>query len=411
MMKRRFGFILVLLFICTMMIPSVHAESETLGDLKTTYQNKLNEKAEYEAKSAAAKKEIAENKAALAKAEADIHKAEEDMHAAQEAIDESNEKIKKLSAEAEKLLLYLQQIQGENAYIEYVSGASSMTDLVTRIAAIEQLTNHIQTTMGNLEVEIKKNEDLKKELEARKAELEKKSVEYEATIKARTADAASYDKYALGYDEQIKSAKDRLDTYTTLCAKFAPEKGDSAIINEDCLEKKYDDNGNIISINNSTWYKPLPYGIIMSEVGARWGSYHNALDISGNSPFEGTPVYSAAYGVVSGKISRYSCGGNMLYIDVVMNGEKFTTYYYHLLRFNVDIGDVVTPNTVIGWVGGYSTSTSHGGYDGCTTGAHLHYGVAKGFYNGYSIPRSNVIVPPGFPNQYGWRFYSRTQMY
>ena len=145
-------------------------------------------------------------------------------------------------------------------------------------------------------------------------------------------------------------------------------------------------------------------------MGYRWGSYHNALDIGGNS--EGTPVYAAAAGVVSGKIYRYSCGGNMLYIDVNVGGQAYTTYYYHLLDFNVEIGDVVDQNTVIGWVGGGpSTSSAYGGYDNCTTGAHLHFGVARGYYNGYSVSRSNVITPPGFPNTYGWSFYSRYDMY
>ena len=101
----------------------------------------------------------------------------------------------------------------------------------------------------------------------------------------------------------------------------------------------------------------------------------------------------------------------MLYVDVMVNGVAYTTYYYHLLRFNVNVGDVVSQGTILGWVGGWSTSTAHGGYDYCTTGAHLHFGVAKGFYNGYSIPRNNVITPPGFPNQYGWRYNSRTDMY
>ena len=63
--------------------------------------------------------------------------------------------------------------------------------------------------------------------------------------------------------------------------------------------------------------------------------------------------------------------------------------------------------TVIGTVGGYTTSTAYGGYDSCTTGPHLHFGVAEGYYNG-TIYRNSVITPPGFPNQYGYRFYSRT---
>ena len=77
----------------------------------------------------------------------------------------------------------------------------------------------------------------------------------------------------------------------------------------------------------------------------------------------------------------------------------------------MNLGDVVTQDTIIGYVGGYSTGKNHGGYDSCTTGAHLHFGVAKGYYNGYSISKNNVITPPGFSNTYGWRFYSRYDMY
>ena len=100
----------------------------------------------------------------------------------------------------------------------------------------------------------------------------------------------------------------------------------------------------------------------------------------------------------------------MLYINVVVGGQKYTTYYYHLLKVNVKVGDVVTQNTVIGTVGGYSTSTAHGGYDTCTTGAHLHFGVAKGFFTSTLI-RNNVITPPGFPNSTGYKFSSRTDYY
>ena len=388
----------------------VNAAQQTLGELKSEYQKKVDEKAENDSKTAEAKAEIERDRSLKLQAEKDIAIAEAEMEDCQIRIDESNKRIEELTKEAESILLYLQQLQGENAYVEYISGASTMTDFITRVAAVEQVSNHIQTTMKELDAEVKKNEELKKELEIKKQNLQQKAKEYEAAIAARVSDLAGYDKYALDIDTQIKSLKTKLDDAKNRCSKWAPEKGDSAVINIDCVEPIYDAYGQVIAVGNDGWLKPTNYGIITSEVGARWGSYHNALDI-GWSSFEGTPVYAAASGVVSGKISQYSCGGNMLYVDVMVNGVAYTTYYYHLLRFNVNVGDVVTQGTILGWVGGWSTSYAHGGYDYCTTGAHLHFGVAKGFYNGYSIPRSNVITPPGFPNRYGWSYSSRTDMY
>lgn len=419
MMKRFVSGILVFLFLFSSVVPVALAseEEQTLGELKALYQSKLKEKEENDNKSASAKAEIAENQAAIAEAEKEIHVAEGEMEEAQTAIDESNTKINELSSQADYVLRYLQEMQGNNAYVEYVSGASSMTDFVMRVAVVEQLSDKIHSMMDELDAEIKKNEELKAQLEEKKVNLEKQQQSYEATIASRTNDLASYDKYALDIDTQIKSLKSKLDSAETNCALYASSKGDDAIISKDCVKPKPvtppsnsgGSNSGIV-ITNDSWLKPLVHGRITSEVGYRWGSYHNALDIGGNS--EGTPVYAAAAGVVSGKIYRYSCGGNMLYIDVNVGGQAYTTYYYHLLDFNVEIGDVVDQNTVIGWVGGgASTSSAYGGYDNCTTGAHLHFGVARGYYNGYSVSRSNVITPPGFPNTYGWSFYSRYDMY
>ena len=71
-------------------------------------------------------------------------------------------------------------------------------------------------------------------------------------------------------------------------------------------------------------------------------------------------------------------------------------FYMHLLKYGAGIkkGVEVTKDTIIGYVGGYSTSTSRGGYDGCTTGAHLHFGIAEGhnYASGYSF-NINAINP------------------
>lgn len=416
MMKR---FLVVGLIIFAFMFNSVSVSADgakTLGDLRRTYNELLEEKKKNDSMSAEAKAEIARKEAAVKQAEADIHKAEEEMETAQANIDESNQKIEesnqrieKLTKEVEKVLLYLQQMQGQNAYVEYVSGASTMTDLITRIAAVEQVSNHIQRTMKSLEeeiqsleAEVKRNEDLKVELNNKKVLLEKQSQEYKRIIAANYEKLEEYDKYAPKLEDKIKAAKQDLDLNVAACQKKLGRTTDDVLLSQ-CSDVPL----------NSGWLKPVNSGIIMSEVGARWGSYHNALDIGGPSPYEGTPVYAAAAGIVRATLPRQSCGGNMLFIDVVVNGQQYLTYYYHLLNFNVNVGDIVDQGTIIGWVGGYSTSTAHGGYDRCTTGAHLHFGVATGTYDPKrpSPQQGRVIVPPGFPNRYGWRFTSRTQMY
>ena len=68
----------------------------------------------------------------------------------------------------------------------------------------------------------------------------------------------------------------------------------------------------------------------------------------------------------------------MVYINHSVKGKNFTTVYMHLksISSNIKVGTVVTTNTVIGYLGGGSTAKKNGGYDGCSTGAHLHFGIA-----------------------------------
>ncbi|MCI8394892.1 MAG: peptidoglycan DD-metalloendopeptidase family protein [Bacilli bacterium] len=395
-MKKICYLLLVLCFVCY--TPKVKAEAETLGDLRKIYEDLVAQKRTNENKTEAAKQEIARKEAAIKTAETNLTNARREEAETQEKIDESNERIEKLTEEAKNVLLYLQQMKGQNAYVEYVTGASNMTDLITRLAVVEQISNHIQDTMKNLEDEIKKNEALKIELQEKQKALEKEITNYQAAIQKQYQNLAQYDKFALGIDEQIQVAKEKYEANKRTCQQNIGSTDDSVVLTT-CSK---------VPVNGG-WLKPLNRGYVTSEIGSRWGSYHNALDIGGNA--EGTPVYAAAAGTVSGKIAKYRCGGNMLYIDVIVGGKKYTTYYYHLLRFNVNVGDVVTQDTIIGYVGGgRSTSAAYGGYDTCTTGAHLHYGVANGWFTG-TIYRGNVITPPGFPNSQGYRFYSRTDYY
>lgn len=392
---------LILVLFTTIVNPTkVNAASDpqTLGDLKNELASLKKQKQQNDANQKYTESQIKDREYAISQAERDITEAQSEYEAAEQKIEDSNAKIAELTDQTKKLLEFSQQMKSQNAYLEYISGASSITDLVMRVAAIEQITAYNQETLETLEKLIKENEQLKLELQKKQDDLSAKITAYQAKIKDLYGDLESYDKFALDIDTQIKTMQTQVDSYIKLCASSSKSYlGDNELLT-DCTNVPY----------NAGWLKPLKKGTITSTIGTRWGSYHNALDIGGNS--EGTPIYAAAAGTVSGYVYHYKCGGNMVYINVTVGGQKYTTYYYHLLTVNVKVGDVVTQNTVIGTVGGYSTSTTHGGYDSCTTGAHLHFGVAKGYYSG-SIKQANVITPPGFPNKKGYKFTSRTDYY
>ncbi len=397
--------IMAVLFVSTISPIPVQAadkEPETLGDLKAQLADLKKQKAENDAAKQSTKDEIKKKEEAVKQAERDISQAQSDIEQAEEEIEESNQKIADLKVQTENVLKVLQQLQSENVYLKYLSDSSSITELIMRISAVEQITDSNQKNLEELEALIKKNEQLQKDLEEKQKTLSSKIDSYQKAITKLNGNLETYDKYALDIDTQVKTMQEQVDAYTKLCKESSNSYlGDKEKLS-DCTSVPY----------NAGWLKPLNKGTVTSLEGYRVDpitgrkySFHSGIDIGKNA--EGTSVYAAAAGVVSGIVNRYKCGGNMVYITVTVGGVKYTTYYYHLLQIKVKVGQVVTQSTVVGTVGGGPSTWS---YDGCSTGAHLHFGVAKGHYSG-SIPTSKVIVPPGFNNKKGYSWTTRTAYY
>lgn len=115
---------------------------------------------------------------------------------------------------------------------------------------------------------------------------------------------------------------------------------------------------------------PVP-GVITSRFGRRDGRAHNGIDLALRT---GDPVRSAFPGVVrfSGHYGSYGR------IVVVRHWNGLETYYAHLHRTKVKVGEEVGAGTVIGL----------GGNTGRSTGPHLHLEVR---FKGAPIDPSRLI--------------------
>ena len=111
---------------------------ETLGDYRRVYEEYLAKKRANDNKTEQAKNEIKQKEAAISQTRDELTVAEAAEEEAQLKITESNQAIEENKKESEKVLVYMQQVQNKNAYVEYVTGSSSMTELVTRIEAINK---------------------------------------------------------------------------------------------------------------------------------------------------------------------------------------------------------------------------------------------------------------------------------
>lgn len=411
MMKKSFSIIMIIAVLFTYFVRPIKVEAaripETLQDLQDDYDALKRKKAENDAKKEDAKNQIQAKKDAIAKAEADIHQAEKDIEEANKKIEESNERIKELDVATNKAMKALQQMKSKNAYLEYLSDSASITEFIMRIKAMEQITNKYQKNIEDLNKLIEENKKLKIDLKNKQDDLQKKIPEYQSAIENLYGSLENYDKFELDIDEQINQAANNLKMYKEASIKIYGKVVYTARL-IDLME------------NNTMWLKPLNSGRVTSPEGYRTHpvtgvkySFHSGIDIGRVS--EGTAIYAAAGGRVSGVVPFTKCGGNMVFVDVVVNGKQYTTFYYHLLTINVSVGQTVTASSIIGTVGGgpraQAAARAAGRQtDQCSTGAHLHFGVMTGAYGG-STPTSRVIVPPGFNNAIGYSWSNRYEYY
>lgn len=115
-------------------------------------------------------------------------------------------------------------------------------------------------------------------------------------------------------------------------------------------------------VGNWAWPTKTPY-VITSSYGWRWGKIHKGLDISGTG--HGSPIYAANDGVVLE--SRYdSFNGNFI---VINHNNGYYTIYAHMSALLVKKGEIVTIGQQIGKMGA----------TGYAFGAHLHFGVWRGY--------------------------------
>ena len=105
-------------------------------------------------------------------------------------------------------------------------------------------------------------------------------------------------------------------------------------------------------------------GVITSPFGARWGGFHNGLDIA-------APMYSPIVAAASGRVTTvgkpYLASGDTATVVIIAHGNNFSTLYGHL-------DDRVHPPVV--QVGQYVNAgqlIAYEGMTGWTTGPHLHF--------------------------------------
>jgi murein DD-endopeptidase MepM/ murein hydrolase activator NlpD len=400
----------ILLIVSFMSIPEVNdnveAKAKTLRDLK-------NELAASEAKLAANQREQALTKSEINNSKSTINSITQqkitiagDIEQLEKDIKQLNEDIINLNQELKDVIRYYQMSNtGDSAAMEYVFNSSDFSDFIYRTAISEQLGEYNSEKIKEYNDKIAQNEKKKIELADKTKELNNKESELESYIDSQQGKLSKFTEGAVSLKEEVEAHRKLVNLYE----KTYKCKLDQSL--DDCI-------GNRLP-PGTAFYRPVVSGRVSSNYSARcvllkrgWDcSFHYGVDFA--VPHRSN-VYSTANGQVAAIFTRSTCGGNMVYINHIVNGKKYTSGYYHLATIKVKVGQAVTYNTVIGLSGGdprYET------WDRCSTGAHVHFTTSTGnwgtTYKSYSgfiskqvNPRSIVNIPV-----LGSSFTSRTRKY
>ena len=341
---KKISSVILLILLAVFIIP-VNTNAKTLKQLEDEV-NKFT--ADLESKNnqiAANDAEVAEIKKKIADYENQISSIKSETEVLEQEIEESNNEIAEKSEQSKSLFQYLQVSEGENAYVEYIFGATDVTDMVYRIAIVEQLTEYNEQVMDDLTKLIEDNNKRKEELATKNSELEKLTDELETEQSKINAETAAIKDAMPSVEKQKEEAEKQLAYYKKLgCGK-----------NEDITSCEMRVNGNSVP-SASGFYRPMVSGYVTQN----WmNAGHLGIDLSNtNKTIE---IYPVASGVVFAKYYD-TYGALVLKIRHNVNGRYIYSTYAHLSAWYVNVGDVVTPDTVIGRMGN----------TGYSFGAHLH---------------------------------------
>ncbi len=391
-------FLIFTILISGVMQDVVASNGKKLIDYKNELADIKNKKYANDTLKQSTLNEINQKRSEIKKSEQEIKSNENEVEQAKEKIKESEENIVKVTEELNDLLRFMQISSGQNAYLEYIANASSVTDFIKRSAVIEQLSSYQTERLEGLKQLIEEKKQLQVDLANRNKELEAKKVSLQEKVDSLDEYLDKVAKIGIDYSNQIDAQKKVIALYEKAGCK------DNEYI-QDCYYKKSD---LVPIISDVGFRRPLARG----KVNQAYRSGHGGIDLGGygGESSYGKTVYAPAAGVVVTVSPRNKCGGNAIYIQHLINGKAYTTEFAHLSAMYVSVGQYVTSSTPIGAVGGDPSIQT---WDHCTSGPHLHYSIANGYWT-FSSPAQKAATTPtsmssvtAIQNQKRWSWTTR----
>ena len=296
-------------------------------------------------------------------------------------------------------------LAGTDSYTTVILQSNSFYDVLMRMELIKRVAEHddklidelykmkaqLDEKQRELDAKQKEYDEQFKLLDEKKAELDKLYHTSEETMKLLEAKQKAFQKADEAFD--LQKAQYQQDLSSVLKSPLGNTSRDEEVkATMELADAKLKDLRNWIAQRKKKgeeikedeaqyqfgWPAQGAY-TITSGVGARWGSYHQGMDIMGD---HGTPILASDAGTVIrtnescthdyGKDASCGRGGGYGNYVIIDHGNDFITLYGHLTEVDVKVGQKVKQGQVIGKMG----ST------GFSTGDHVHFEIR---YQGYIV--------------------------
>ena len=388
----------------------VHAKSlkelrAELNALESKYSKNESDKKQTES-------DIATTNDKISSITAEKNQVSKEISSLNDEIEKLGEEIGKMREELKSIMHYYQLSSSNSLYLEYVFNAENFTDFLYRLAVSEQLSEHREKTINEYNRLMEENRKKLNELAEKQTSLAKLEEELSVELSKLGENLAEITDASVDIKEEIKEVKASINTYTTKYKCSETEDVSVCVNNYNQAQIRarqastpsggsasYSGGGSTGPSANG-FYRPVSSGRVNANFGYTeyYGSFHDGMDLG--VP-HGTPVYSVATGTVMKISYKSSCGGNMVYIGHYTGSGTYTSGYFHLASVNVSVGQVVTPDTVIGYSGGVPGIET---WDRCSTGAHLHLQFGTGifmsdyfYYSNYAARKFDARQLINFP--------------
>ena len=336
--------------------------------------------------------QIEEKNAEIETLQTDIASLDEEIAAKQVEIDETYALFK------ERMVALYQA--GETSSLAMLLSSDSFADFVTNVQLMQAVSESDQQLVEKLRTQKEEQQAQKDEKEAAEAEVQAALTQIQEDeaqlVEERSDQQSARESLEAAYAESKTAMQDLEAMKANYEANREEIEAEEAAVEAE-LQQLYasmassssssssgssgssssgSSSNVIVDTGDLSFRWPLPgYTTVTSGYGARWGTTHTGIDISGGGCY-GSPIVAAESGTVI-LCQWYSTYGQCIIVD---HGGGYSTLYAHMSAYAVSTGDYVTKGQTIGYVGD----------TGNVTGPHLHFEVRV---NGVTQNPLNYVSP------------------